>query len=73
MCIVLETLARRYQLCKSADDMTAVIEEQVFAIARKKQNLPEPEYTARIEYRTFLEINRQRLPAYVEAEYDHGV
>ena len=73
MCIVLETLAQRYRLCESADDMTEVIEEKVFVIARKKQNLPEPEYTARIEYRAFLEIGRQRLPSYIEAEYDHGV
>jgi hypothetical protein len=73
MCIVLETLARRYKICRSAADMTPVIEERVFAIARKKQNLPEPEYTARIEYQAFLELGRQRLPSYIEAEYDHGV
>lgn len=73
MCIVLETLAKRYKICESPDDMTEVTEERVFVIARRKQNLPEPEYTAKIEYRAFLELGRNRLPSYIEAEYDHGV
>lgn len=72
MCIVLETLARRYKICGPADEMTAAIEEKVFITARQKQNLEEPTASARIEYRTYLEIGRTRLPSYIHAEFKHG-
>lgn len=68
MCVVIDTLASRYGIDNRVPDIAL----QVFARARKNQNLPEPQETARIDYGKYLENKRARLPVYVLAEYNQN-